>query len=379
MMSAFCEDPAAGAGPADRRARVRLLPVPAAADAVQPRARGEGARAAIARRSSSALEAEFAAAFERARRPPTLAAEADDATSGAARAFRDRREVKRVRGAGAQLVREVTGDERYKDRTGDTPAPDVNYVFPTFVTTQAADRPGRPDHRRDLRGGDVDDRRGAQLAGDVDRHRHLSPAAEARATDAHYLERLEAATGFWGVVACVVAMYAAGLGSLIEVVNRFGSFFYGSLLGVFVLALGFRRSTGTGAFVGLLAGMAVVAAVAFHPATSGISFLWHNPDRRDRRRGRRLAGEPDDEACRGESRMKTAVARSRSPLLVLAPAPALAAQSAALRPRDRRRPGDRRIGQPPRRADVAISQGRIAAIGVVARRRTREVIDASRA
>ena len=79
------------------------------------------------------------------------------------------------------------------------------------------------------------------------------------------------------MVACVVAVYAAGLGSLIEVVNRFGSFFYGSLLGVFVLALGFKRATGTGAFVGLLAGMAVVMAVAFHPSTSGISFLWHNP------------------------------------------------------------------------------------------------------
>ena len=46
---------------------------------------------------------------------------------------------------------------------------------------------------------------------------------------------------------------------------------------MFVLALGFKRATGTGAFVGLLAGMAVVAAFAFHPATSGVSFLWHNP------------------------------------------------------------------------------------------------------
>jgi Na+/proline symporter len=97
------------------------------------------------------------------------------------------------------------------------------------------------------------------------------------ATDAHYLSVSKLLTGFWGIVACIVAMYAAGLGSLIEVVNRFGSFFYGSLLGVFVLALGFKRATGTGAFVGLIAGMAVVAAVALHPATSGISFLWHNP------------------------------------------------------------------------------------------------------
>ena len=70
------------------------------------------------------------------------------------------------------------------------------------------------------------------------------------ATDAHYLSVSKLLTGFWGLVACVVAIYAAGLGSLIEVVNRFGSFFYGSLLGVFVLALGFKRATGTGAFVG---------------------------------------------------------------------------------------------------------------------------------
>ena len=57
-------------------------------------------------------------------------------------------------------------------------------------------------------------------------------------------------------------------------VNRFGSFFYGSLLGVFVLAIGTRRATGTGAFVGLIAGMSAVAFVALrYPA---ISFLWHN-------------------------------------------------------------------------------------------------------
>jgi Na+/proline symporter len=58
------------------------------------------------------------------------------------------------------------------------------------------------------------------------------------------------------------------------VVNRFGSFFYGSILGVFALAILTRRATGTGAFVGLLAGMVAVAAVAF--GRPEISFLWHN-------------------------------------------------------------------------------------------------------
>jgi len=87
------------------------------------------------------------------------------------------------------------------------------------------------------------------------------------ASDAHYLTVSKLATGFWGVFACGVAVFAASLGSLIEVVNRFGSFFYGSLLGVFMLALLVKRANGTGAFVGLAAGIAAVASFAAHPAT----------------------------------------------------------------------------------------------------------------
>jgi Na+/proline symporter len=108
----------------------------------------------------------------------------------------------------------------------------------------------------------------------IDIYRRLwKPAA----SEAHYLRVSKLATLLWGLFACGVATVAVGLGSLIEVVNRFGSIFYGSLLGVFILALAFKRATGTGAFVGLLAGLAAVVAFAFHPATKGVSFLWHNP------------------------------------------------------------------------------------------------------
>ena len=69
------------------------------------------------------------------------------------------------------------------------------------------------------------------------------------ATDAHYLRVSKIVTGIWGLFACAVAVWAAELGSLIEVVNRFGSFFYGSILGVFILAVAFPRATSTGAFV----------------------------------------------------------------------------------------------------------------------------------
>lgn len=93
------------------------------------------------------------------------------------------------------------------------------------------------------------------------------------ASDAHYLTAGKISTALWGVFACVVASYAATLGSLIEVVNRFGSFFYGSILGVFLLAM-IPRARGIGAFVGLLAGMGSVAYVSIE--MKEISFLWHN-------------------------------------------------------------------------------------------------------
>jgi solute:Na+ symporter, SSS family len=92
-------------------------------------------------------------------------------------------------------------------------------------------------------------------------------------SDAHYLMVSRAATGLWGLFVCIVATYAATLGSLIEVVNRFGSFFYGSILGVFMLAM-IRRAKGTGAFIGLLVGMATVVWVAF--GLPDVAFLWHN-------------------------------------------------------------------------------------------------------
>ena len=93
------------------------------------------------------------------------------------------------------------------------------------------------------------------------------------ASDSHLLLVSRAATGLWGAFACVVATFAVNLGSLIEVVNRFGSFFYGSILGVFLLAM-IPTSRARGAFIGLLAGMATVGAVNF--GAPSVAFLWHN-------------------------------------------------------------------------------------------------------
>ena len=223
------------------------------------------------------LEAEFTRAFEGRRRASTaLASGSDDATARTAFLAADGA-VKDVRRRAAELVYEITGDPIYQGATGDTPAADVNYVFPTFITTRL------PVGVVGLLIAAIFAAAMSSIAAELNSlatatvidiyRRHLKPEA----TDTHFLRVSRMATGFWGLFACFVATFAAGLGSLIEVVNRFGSFFYGSLLGVFVLALGFRRTNGHGAFFGLIGGMTVVAIFASHPATRSVSFLWHNP------------------------------------------------------------------------------------------------------
>jgi len=93
------------------------------------------------------------------------------------------------------------------------------------------------------------------------------------ATDHHYLMASRWATVFWGAYAVIFAGWGRKLGSLIVAVNVVGSLFYGSLLGVFVLAFFFRHVRGTAAFFGMLAGEAAIFWAFFF---TGISFLWYN-------------------------------------------------------------------------------------------------------
>ena len=189
----------------------------------------------------------------------------ETAVAGDRQAFLDAdTRVRDVRSRAVALVKEATGDQRYAD---------VNYVFPTFITTRmpiglvglmiaaifAA--------AMSTASGELSSLASATVIDFYRRHFVKD------ASDTHYLTVSKVATAGWGVFACVVAIFAANQGSLIEVVNRFGSFFYGSILGVFMLAILSRQATAAGAFVGLIAGMAVVLLVAF---TTPIAFLWHN-------------------------------------------------------------------------------------------------------
>jgi len=207
----------------------------------------------------AALEQGFAAAID-ARRTAASRNDRDAFLETDAR-------VREIRAQAVGVVKRVTGDDRYND---------VNYVFPTFITTRmpiglvglmiaaifAA--------AMSASGGELNALATATIIDFYKRH------FVREATDAHYLTVSKLATISWGLFACVVAMFSANQGSLVEVVNRYGSFFYGSLLGVFILAILTTRATARGAFWGLIAGMLVVLTVAFSPWTRDIAFLWHN-------------------------------------------------------------------------------------------------------
>ncbi len=174
-------------------------------------------------------------------------------------------QAKDLRAKATALVKQASGDQNYND---------ANYIFPTFITTRmpvglvglmiaaifvAA---------MSASGGELNSLATATI---IDFYRRYFVTT---ASERHYVLVSKLATALWGLFACVVAMQAAGQGSLIEVVNRYGSFVYGSLLGVFILAILTRRATALGAFVGLIAGMAAVLTVAIQ--LPWIEFLWHN-------------------------------------------------------------------------------------------------------
>ena len=225
-----------------------------------------GARAA----DYGALNAEYGKAFAARQAAAIEYVKNEDSSDPAARAaaraayIAANEDFNEARGRGVALVREASGNKTFTD---------VNYVFPTFVVQNmpagvigliiaaifAAAMSSISAELNSL-----------ATATTIDFYRrHYKPEAD----DRHYVRVGRIATGVLGIFACFVALYATSLGSLIEVVNRFGSFFYGSLLGVFVLAVAVPRARARGAFWGLLFG---IISVWIASRFTDIAFLWFN-------------------------------------------------------------------------------------------------------
>lgn len=78
----------------------------------------------------------------------------------------------------------------------------------------------------------------------------------------------------WGVFCIIIAQSAYNLGnSLIEAVNILGSWFYGTILGIFLVAFYLKRVKGAAVFTAALLSEAIVISVY---KLDIISFLWLN-------------------------------------------------------------------------------------------------------
>lgn len=92
--------------------------------------------------------------------------------------------------------------------------------------------------------------------------------------DGHYVWIARLLTLIWGVVAISFAMTLTLFDNLIEAVNIIGSIFYGTILGIFLVAFFIKRIGGHAAFIAGVTAETIVLVLFFSPMEIG--YLWFN-------------------------------------------------------------------------------------------------------
>ena len=101
-------------------------------------------------------------------------------------------------------------------------------------------------------------------------------------TDYHYLKSSKYFTFLWGVLAIVFATTASLFENLIQAVNLLGSLFYGTILGIFIVAFYFKKIQANAVFyAAIFAEMIVVLIHYFNtlenpPIWLKMGYLWYN-------------------------------------------------------------------------------------------------------
>jgi len=93
------------------------------------------------------------------------------------------------------------------------------------------------------------------------------------ATDRQVLLASKGFTILWGLVAIAFASFASLLDNLIQAVNILGSIFYGTVLGLFLVAFFLKRVRGNAVFIAAVISQATVVVLFL---ASSIGFLWYN-------------------------------------------------------------------------------------------------------
>lgn len=94
-----------------------------------------------------------------------------------------------------------------------------------------------------------------------------------RGSDEKYLSVSRWATIGWGFFCILMALYASKMGNLIEAVNILGSLFYGTILGIFIVAFYLKKIGGSATFIAAL----ITELIVFTCWMANImAFLWLN-------------------------------------------------------------------------------------------------------
>jgi Na+/proline symporter len=92
-------------------------------------------------------------------------------------------------------------------------------------------------------------------------------------SDQQYLQASRWATVFWGVICILMALYASKIGNLIEAVNILGSYIYGTILGVFLVAFYLKQVGGRAVFIAALLTELAVCICGYYKV---VAYLWLN-------------------------------------------------------------------------------------------------------
>lgn len=92
-------------------------------------------------------------------------------------------------------------------------------------------------------------------------------------SDGAYVNASRWATVLWGVVCIIMALFTSKIGNLIEAVNILGSFIYGTILGVFLVAFYLKNVKSQAVFYAAILAEAIVCALGFADV---VAYLWLN-------------------------------------------------------------------------------------------------------
>ena len=92
-------------------------------------------------------------------------------------------------------------------------------------------------------------------------------------SEKHYLNATKLFTVIWGIIAIIFASFGTLFENLIQLVNIIGSIFYGTILGIFLVAFFFKKIKSNSVFYSACISQAVIFTIFF---TTDISYLWLN-------------------------------------------------------------------------------------------------------